>query len=519
MSAASFSLGDKPFRDDLAVDLAPLRAALREAVYTSDVLFESVGLPRTGGRLELPVALRRTSTPTRMHTLARLFLLGRAVPVEQAQSALAPMPVEPLVALGLLHERDGGLQSVATIVPYGELFLVHDHGPEVTEGRLAHDHVVGAGQSSLKLAALTPRPVVGSALDLGCGSGVQAVRLAHHARQVVGTDLNPRALSFTRMTARLNGLDNIETRLGSLFEPVAGETFDLVVSNPPFALSPQCDYLYRDSGATGDALAQQVIGQLPKLLAPGGWGVIMFSWTHDGPEDWPERPRRWTEGRGVDAWLLKFETQDALGYAVPWLTAPGATTGTTFAEKLDEWTAYYERLGIRYVTIGTMVVRRRSAAANFFRASDLGGWGDLEDCGPQIERVFANQAILNSLADDDALLQLAPTLAPEHELVHAQCAQNGQWTTLRAQLLLAHGLRFAGNIDPVIGRLLANCDGSRTVGALVAGFCRQANLNPEALARPVAAVFRKLLENGLLELPALKTTAASTPQPGQQDVG
>ena len=56
-------------------------------------------------------------------------------------------------------------------------------------------------------------------------------------REVVATDVNPRALAMARLTAELNELD-IDVRDGSLFDPVAGETFDLIATNPPFVISP-----------------------------------------------------------------------------------------------------------------------------------------------------------------------------------------------------------------------------------------------------------------------------------------
>ena len=78
------------------------------------------------------------------------------------------------------------------------------------------------------LDSLTPRPRVDRALDVGTGSGIHALLAAQHARQVIATDVNPRALAYTELNAALNGLRNIETRQGSLFEPVEGETFDLI---------------------------------------------------------------------------------------------------------------------------------------------------------------------------------------------------------------------------------------------------------------------------------------------------
>jgi len=79
---------------------------------------------------------------------------------------------------------------------------------------------------------------------------------------VVATDVNQRALAFTAINAALNGLDNVETRLGSLFEPVKGETFDLITCNAPYVVSPEDRWQYRDAaGFEADQLSQTVVTQ------------------------------------------------------------------------------------------------------------------------------------------------------------------------------------------------------------------------------------------------------------------
>ncbi len=73
-------------------------------------------------------------------------------------------------------------------------------------------------------------------LDLGCGWGAVGVAAAKAAPggRVVLTDVNRRAAHLARSNLRRNGVGNAEVRVGSLFEPVAGETFDLIATNPPY---------------------------------------------------------------------------------------------------------------------------------------------------------------------------------------------------------------------------------------------------------------------------------------------
>src|SRR5438876_110103 len=110
-----------------------------------------------------------------------------------------------------------------------------DDGPEglllacdlatTRSSRLPREYVDGLIESAPVLAALTVRRPAGSVLDLGAGSGVQALLAARHSRRVVAVDVNPRALRFTAFNARLNGLPHVECRRGNLFEPVERRRF------------------------------------------------------------------------------------------------------------------------------------------------------------------------------------------------------------------------------------------------------------------------------------------------------
>jgi release factor glutamine methyltransferase len=71
-------------------------------------------------------------------------------------------------------------------------------------------------------------------LDVGTGSGVNAILAASRAREVVAVDINPDAVAAAMANAERNGVaDRIRFIHGDLFEPVDG-TFDLIVYDPPF---------------------------------------------------------------------------------------------------------------------------------------------------------------------------------------------------------------------------------------------------------------------------------------------
>ncbi|MBI3977924.1 MAG: methyltransferase [Chloroflexi bacterium] len=115
-----------------------------------------------------------------------------------------------------------------------------------------------------------------SVLDLGTGSGVIAIFAGRWARRVVAVDLNPAAVRCARANVLLAGLESIvEVRHGDLFEPVAGERFDLVVFNPPyFRGRPRDDW---DLSWRSDDIAERFAAGLAGVLTSSGSALVILS--------------------------------------------------------------------------------------------------------------------------------------------------------------------------------------------------------------------------------------------------
>ena len=221
--------------------------------------------------------------------------------------------------------------------------MAADLGAHQRPGVLRKDHVLGIGHASLTLAQITERTPVERALDVGTGCGIQTFHLLAHARHVTATDISERALAFTRFNLLLNApaLDidpqNPQTRVslreGSLLDPVAGERFNLVVSNPPFVITPRVagesaeeQFTYRDGGLPGDEIVSTMVRRLPSVLVPGGraqmlgnWEIIRDSADPSQPHPWDERVRAWVEEAGAEAWIIQRETLSPESYAETWL--------------------------------------------------------------------------------------------------------------------------------------------------------------------------------------------------------
>ena len=132
-------------------------------------------------------------------------------------------------------------------------------------------------------SALAAPPGNGAAaLDRGTGSGVGAVFAARRGYRVVAVDVNPEAVRCARLNALLNGLeDRIEVREGDLFAPVEGETFDLILFNPPFFRgTPKSRF---DLAWRGTDVLERFAAGLSTALAPKGLALLLLSTDGDGP--------------------------------------------------------------------------------------------------------------------------------------------------------------------------------------------------------------------------------------------
>lgn len=130
---------------------------------------------------------------------------------------------------------------------------------------------------SLLLARHLPLRDGDLVLDLGAGAGLIGLLAARRGHRVVATDVVAACCESTRSNALLNGVgDRLEVRAGDLFAPVAGETFDVIATNPPQMPTPPDrewdDALSRtdNGGPDGWGILDRVIREAPAHLKPQG---------------------------------------------------------------------------------------------------------------------------------------------------------------------------------------------------------------------------------------------------------
>lgn len=358
--------------------------------------------------------------------------------------------------------------------------------------------VLGVGGASTTLAGITVRKPVGSALDLGTGSGIQALHASQHATRVTATDLNPRALVFTRLTLALSGTTPADLREGSLFEPVGTDTYDLIVSNPPFVISPGARLTYRDGGMGGDDLCRTLVQQAGDRLNEGGYAHFLANWQHVEGEEWQDRLRSWVP-RGCDAWIVQRETQDITQYAELWLRDSGdhRTDPTQYAARYDAWLDEFEARKTKGVGFGWITLRKsQSAAENPSIVIEEWPHPVEQPLGEAVEAHFARQDYLR-LHDDAALLADHFTLALEvmQEQVGLPGAEDPEHVVLRQN----RGMRRATKVDSVGAGFAGVCDGTLPAGRILDAIAQLMNEDPVLLRDRTPQAIRLLVGEGFLE--------------------
>ena len=480
-------------------------AAFRALDYRVDAVVDLIGA-------EAHTALARNSTVPAVRALGhrddplalltRLWLLQQPVPRTPLEAAL-PGLVEPLVDAGILSPSPGSghVSALVDLRPYagddGEFWVAADLTPNLdTQVRpIRPDHVLGVSAASSSLAQLTLRRPVGRALDLGTGCGVQSLHLARHADQVVATDLLPRALDLAAITFALNGI-TVDLRPGDLYAPVAGEAYDLIVTNPPYVMAPpgETRLTYREGGQPGDALVERVVVEGARHLAEGGVLQVLGSWAHISGEDWADRVAGWVDRTGCDAHVVQREVLDPYAYVEIWLADGGLTGAPAYAARYAEWCDYFDRLGIEAVGLGWLTLRRAGRSVPDVR---------IEEWPHPVEQPIA-PALGAGL---DAVDRLATTTDAEilstrwrlvDDVIQETTGRPGAADPEHVVFRQQRGFRRAVALDTATAGILGACDGELTLGQITDSVATLLQADPGALARGTVDRVRTLVGEGWL---------------------
>ena len=407
-------------------------------------------------------------------------------------------------------EEDPWMRALFDLRPHAATLPGGDHEwwvasdlAEVQTGKpLSDDHVLGIGGATLTLLEMTVREQVDSALDVGCGCGIQALYLATHADRVVATDLSSRACALTQFNAALNEAV-IDVREGSLFEPVEGETFDLIVTNPPFVITPDSVrgaaglLEYRDGGMDRDNLIRAVLRGAPACMNEGGTLQMLANWEipadRNPDTQWSWRVDSWIDGLPVDAWVVQRDVLDPARYVDMWIRDSGGQllARADYERAFTSWLADFRRAGTGAIGMGFVALRRldeADAASGGKRSYDL----SLDGHAPRGRDVAWALASLRAPELWDTALTRASDVREERHYVPG---------SPDPELLIMHqggGLGRSVPVSSSVSAVVGASDGELTVGQIAAAVAMLTEADADDVRAEIEAPLRDLIRWGFL---------------------
>ena len=507
-----------PVRLDTS-DAVALRADL--APWTVDAVSTLVGdraIAALGREHVVPAMLAaRAAGNDRIALLTRLLTLGETLTRADVERALPQLGADGAARCGLVAVGGAGDEDAARALidvrPYANAdgddevtwWIASDTGEAVTSRQLEGDHVLGIGGATTTLASVTMRAPVDRVLDVGTGSGIQALHASLHAREVVATDISERALAFAEFNRILNAPPATwDLRLGSLLEPVANELFDLVVSNPPFVITPPGtpSFEYRDGGLGGDGIVKRLITGVGSVLAPGGVAQLLGNWEVRKGQAWTERLEGWLDdaasaGWPLDAWIIQRDMLDAAEYAETWLRDAGVIPERgrdAFDAAYEAYLRDFDARSIEGIGFGIVTLRRSLGAPTLRRLEEYEGELTVP-LGPHLAESLAAHDWLAARSDAELLEQRYVVAGDVTRETY------GRPTNFDPEhILLRQGGAFGRVIkaDTALAGFVGTCDGELTAGQIAHALAALLDVAPGRMIEGLAPAIRELVRDGFL---------------------
>lgn len=480
----------------LSIDESRLLLALfNDAGYTEENLRKHLGaaeLPSRQLRNE-PRLLDRMAEPILLNALLRWFWMGHSQTATKISELVPGDFLALLLKCGLVKPQEDRLSAMAMLLPFGGFLVAADFPVAIERGE--SEMVLWPNPTSKFLARFSIRRHSRATLDLGTGSGILSLGAAKFSDTVVATDLNQRAVPFASFNARLNGVENIEVLTGDLFAPVANRRFDLILSNPPFFITPQQGYLFCDNSMELDGLCRRLVKEAPEYLNEGGYMQMLCEWAQVSGQPWQERITEWLDGTGCDAWVMKGLTQDPGEYAQHRIRETFSNPADD-AKLYEGYMEYYRRLGVEAIHDGLIVIRRR-AGTNWVQIEEVPKTPN-GDLGDMVLSTFAARDLLNQMQDNESLLALKPRLSPHARLEQICKQSNGSWAAESITLRLISGFPYHLTLQPLVAEFLATCDGTRTAEEAIQAFAITAKAPLETVRNESLTMIRRLIDRGFM---------------------
>lgn len=449
-------------------------------------------------RLDIPRPTPEEPPASNAEVLIRLFLEGLYVPGSELQR-LHPQAISILRAVGLIQSGPEPDQYMATaaVVPSNDLFLVSDRWSNPDRSPFStHEDIVYPGHipNTQVFIESLPKDPCDSLLDIGTGTGVAALVAARdYAKETVAADIAASCTQCASFAARLNGLPNCQSALGSLFEAVEGRTFDRIIAHPPYVPVLKKKWTFHSGGQDGEDIIRGIITGLPAALRPGGsfHGITLGSDRKGAP--WQDRIRGFLGEHGQEFDIYVIERKDL---ELKQFAERSALENNGGLREVKEWEAVFERLGITALVYGSIIIRRHAENRKGFSARRPTG---RHTKGRELAWLVNWETAAHQEGILDKVLRQRLSARPNLPLEVNHTLEDSDWKPRRYMLHLDYPFHVRCDVHPWMLSMLTQCNGTHTTLEVLAQLQAKKVLPAGLPEREFAAALLPLISAGALE--------------------
>lgn len=456
---------------------------------------QPMGMPPSLRQGDLGDYEERLGAWTAFHCLTKWFFLGCPVSEEECAEVIPAWFSELCEAHGLLERAGGMLEPRVLLTPCEDVWITSDLHRQRQSDDVA-EHILPLNRPARHLCQFLIREPRSTGLDLCSGNGLHAVIVSSYCEKVSTADLSPRSVMFSQFNAALNGRRPFQCYTGDCYEPLAGQSFDIIVCNPPFVITPDGEMKYHANAMDLDGFCRQLIQSTPAHLNEGGICQMLCEWVQMPGQAWEERLAAWWEGLGCDVWIILANTQKPETYART-RSLDAELTLEQQRIRQDKWLTYLHERRVRAVHGGIITFRRREKGPHWQRIDRLDNPIE-QPAGEAMARIMAAEDFLQSRGNDANLLEWCPRVSPAARLEQESAWSGEGWESLSAILRMTPELTPPLQVDQAILAFLSHCQGENPLGELIGQFAASMGAPPDAISGQILQTVRQLIKRGLL---------------------
>jgi len=455
-----------PLRFGSPDQFSVVRECLGQADYSEQAVCKRLSL---GGLHEWLNDGESSASPARaevsdaLNVLLRVFLVGDSVSRDLLGGFIPSAARESMEALGILcvdPAHPDQCYSPVVLYPLQGLYIASDRwkNPDGSQLAIGKDYVFPALHPlTHNFLELLPQSPCDKFLDLCSGTAIAALLASkRYARQSWAVDITERATQFGEFNRLLNQVSNSTVMQGDLYEPVSGMKFDRIVAHPPYVPALEPGLIYADGGEDGEVVTRAVVQGLPRFLEPHGVFYCGTMGLEREGEPYEQRVRQWL-GAEQSAFDVLFIAE--------WTQGPAQFSYRATRNKkgdwvlMDRWRAHLDRLKIKNLVHGLLVIQGRESESRAFTVRSQKG----ERFGAaEVEWLRNWETMWAGPSSVELLLRSRPVASPDVELHVVHTQRNGELAPSKYTLRTAYPFTVEDECPAWVATLVARCDGKTT---------------------------------------------------------